>query len=646
MSTPSSNAESAFSPAFEPEPEDYDFERELQRHLERFEEIEDVEPIEGYFIESGCLKKRRVNKKGEVIIQQLTNFCLKSIRRIIRDDGVERQALLEIEAVLHGKTFREELSIEEFEKMQWPMKVMGPRAMMEPRKGPEIVHGLKLLASKEADKLIYTHIGWRPIDGEPHYLHVGGAIGAKGARSDVKATLPTRKMNAFNLPDPPTGEDQKAAIKASLGLLDVADDLLSVPLFAAIYRAPLGASSMTLFLSGSTGIFKTATAKLAQQHYGKDFENEENILHFDNGTANGFRESLFAAKDALCLIDEFVPTGGTNEQLKTHALGEQVLRSVANKSGRARLGRDLKLQEPHEPRALLLSTGEDRPRGHSLAARTIHLTLSRETVNKERLTVCQHDARKGLYAQAMAGYLRHLASKEGIGGKVKQRVEVLRDSLSAPDRHAKSTQTLADLAVGFEYFLDYAEAVDGITSEQADALWQRLWRVLFKLALDQDKIQGTQDPAREVLIRLKSAQRLRKIFLVDIGPNADTEENQRKGLPLGVMDIGIRETDDTGQDIEWLCDPDELYSALTKLYHEQSSSLPWMKPTLWERLQQAGYTKTNEGRTTYRPGGKNRRRVICIPAESFAKAEAENDERPENELSTESALIPLRSVLS
>jgi hypothetical protein len=625
------------------EPEEYDFERDLERHLNELEARKAAEPIHGYFIEDGCLKKRRVNKKGEATIQQLTNFWLKAIRRIIRDDGVERQTLLEIEAVLHGKTFREELSIEEFERMQWPMKVMGPGTMMQPRKGPEIVHGLQLLARKEADKLIYTHIGWRPVDGKPHYLHAGGAIGAEGARHDIKATLPTRKMNAFRLPDPPTGEDEKSAVQASLRLLDVADDLLSVPLFAAVYRAPLGDSSMTLFLSGSTGIFKTATAKLAQQHYGKDFENEENILHFDNGTANGFRESLFAAKDALCLIDEFVPTGSTNEQLKTHALGEQVLRSVANKSGRARLGKDLKLQEPHEPRALLLSTGEDRPRGHSLAARTIHLTLSRETVNKERLTACQHDGRKGLYAQVMAGYLRHLASKEGIGSKLKQRVEVLRDSLSSPGRHAKSAQTLADLAVGFEYFLDYAEAVGAITAEQADELWQRLWRVLFKLALDQDKIQSTENPAREVLIRLKAALRLRKIFVRDIGPSADTEENQRKDFPPGAMDIGDRSTNDVGEDIEWLCDPDELYSALTKLYREQSSTLPLTKPTLWERLQQAGYTKTNEGRPTYKTGGKNRRRVICIPAESFAKAEAENDERPEN-ASTESAVIPSRSV--
>lgn len=645
LSLTSEEARSYYDATFVPVSDavDYDFEQDLEDFLHAQEERETAElaePVEGYFVEGGCLKRKTISKEGEVTIQLLTNFHLRSIRRSIRDDGAECQTLVEIEAVLHGKRFREELSIEEFERMQWLMKVMGPGAMTKPRNGPEIIHGLKLLARKDADKSVYTHTGWRRVEGHPYYLHAGGAIGAEGSRSDIKATLPTRKMSAFTLPDPPTGEDEKAAIRASLQMLDVADDLLSVPLYAAIWRAPLGDAAMNLFLSGPTGIFKTAIAKLVQQHYGKDFEDEENILHYDS-TANGLRESLFAAKDALCLIDEFVPTGSTSAQLKTHAIGEQVLRSVANRSGRARLGKDLKLQDPHEPRALLLSTGEDRPKGHSLAARTIHLTLSKDTVNKERLTACQHDARMGLYAQAMAGYLRHLAKQDGIGSKRKKRVEELRGFLSAPGRHAKSAQTLADLAVGFEFFLNYAESIGAITSEQANELWKRLWRILCKLALDQDKIQSTQDAAREVLIRLKSAVRLRKIFLRDIGPSADTEENQRNGLAHGVMEIGEKDTDDMGQDIEWLCDPDELYSAILKLYREQGEALPWAKPTLWERLQQAGYTKTNEGRTTYKTSGKNRKRVICIPAESFAKAES-NDEGLD-QTSKESSAIPPRS---
>ena len=594
-----------------------------------------------YFIDKlGRLMRERFNADGDQSqTRRLANFHLTSIRTIVRDDGAETYPSLQIEAKLGGRTFKAEISIDDFQGMKWPMKVMGSKAVVEPKMEHAARYGLQVCARQDSDKLIYTHTGWRNVDGKPCYLHSGGAIGAEGIRSDIKATLPTSKMSAYTLPDPPTGEDEKTAIRASLRFLDVADDLFSMPLYAAIWRAPLGDCAMTVFIDGATGLFKTATAKLAQQHYGKDFEDEQNILHFDNGTANGFRETLFAAKDTLCLIDEFVPTGSTSEQQRMHAMGEQVIRAVGNKSGRIRLGKDHKLENPHEPRGLLITTGEGRPRGHSLAARTVHLPVTKETVNRERLTACQNDARMGLYAQAMAGYLRWLARQGGIGGKGKTLVEKFRQSLSSPDRHAKSAHILADLAVGFQFFLDYVVEIGAITSAEADALWDRLWKALFQLALEQDKVQSTQDPAREVLIRLKSAEESRKIFLFDPTPDAGEMEDQQKGFPHDVMDIGCKGTDKDGAVIEWHCNPDALYAAIVKLYREQNSTLPWDKATLWERLAQRGYTKTNEGRPTYRTGGYNRKRVICIPAEAFAQAEADDDSKTET---SDSSATPKR----
>jgi len=578
-----------------------------------------------YFIESGHLKRKRISKDKEEFIQPLSNFHLVSMRKIVRDDGAEKQASLEIEAQLGERSYKAEISIEEFSQMKWPMKVMGTDAIMAPRSGPETQHGLQLLARHEPEKLIYTHTGWHLIDGKPYYLHSGGAIGADGSRSDIKATLPTSKMNAFMLREPPAGEDEKAAIRASLRFLDVADDLVSVPLFSAIYRAPLGDCSMTIFASGSTGLFKTATFKLPQQHYGAEFENEENILHFDNGTANGFKESLFAAKDALCMIDEFVPSGNTNGQQRTHTTADQVLRAVANKSGRIRLGKDLKLQDPHAPRALLIATGEERPRGHSLAARTVNLSVAKETVNVERLTACQNDAREGFYARSMSGYLRWLASRYGqISKKRKARIAELRRMLALFNGHAKSAQTLADLAIGFDTFLSYAIEAKVLTRDEAESIWKRAWEAFKKLARAQDRIQNSQDPLREVLARLKHAEESGKVVLRDIRDVKDTSS-----LHVGLRDamgIGFKNIDEGGQLIEWWCDPEELYSALVKLYRDQNSSLPWDKKTLWERLAQAKYTKTNDERFTFRVkfGGK-RRRVICIPATSFFKSESEGE---------------------
>lgn len=572
----------------------------------------------------GLYKTERHDNNADERLVRLTNFIVDSIQQVVSDNGAEKQYSLQITARRkHDEpAVTEELSNDEFQKMNWPLAMLGPGAAVLPYKNQEAKFGIELTAKKLPTRYKYTHTGWRKIDGKTFYLHASGAIGSEGSRYDIKAALPSEKLNAFSLPDPPKEEEEKSAIRASLRFLDVADDAVSLPLLAAVYRAPLGDSAMTVFTSGSTGLFKTETTKLAQQHFGKDFGDERNILHWDS-TSNALKESLFHIKDATAFIDEFVPSGGTKGYERAHAQGEQVLRSVANLSGRARLNRDGKLQEAHEPRALLLSTGEDRPRGHSLAARTVHLSVSRGTVNKEQLTACQKDAHNGLYAQSVSGYINWLAKRyDGLSGERKTRVEELRNYLAAPGRHAKSVQILADLAIGFEYFLSYAEDAGAPTTEQAYELWARLWRAFSKLAIDQDQIQSTQDPLREVLQRLKSAEASGKIYLQQIDPAA----GEQVLPPLGAKRVGWREENDNGTGEDWFCDPETLYTEAVRLYREQNANLPWEKPTLWERLRQAGLTKTNKGRNDYRKRIKGEQRwVIYIPATSFKDSEAENE---------------------
>jgi hypothetical protein len=69
------------------------------------------------------------------------------------------------------------------------------------------------------------------------------------------------------------------------------------------------------------------------------------------------------------------------------------------------------LREPKPPRGLVLSTGEDIPRGHSIRARLLILELSKGGVTPAALSECQAAARAGDYAQAMSGFLRWMASR-------------------------------------------------------------------------------------------------------------------------------------------------------------------------------------------------------------------------------------------
>src|ERR1019366_10511636 len=80
-----------------------------------------------------------------------------------------------------------------------------------------------------------------------------------------------------------------------------------------------------------------------------------------------------------------------------------------NRSGRGRLDSSARLREPKPPRGLILSTGEEIPRGHSIRARLMLLELSKGAISSSKLQECQRDAESGLYAVAMSAFIRWIA---------------------------------------------------------------------------------------------------------------------------------------------------------------------------------------------------------------------------------------------
>src|SRR5439155_23830899 len=152
---------------------------------------------------------------------------------------------------------------------------------------------------------------------------------------------------------------------------------ISFPLLAATYRAVLGDADFALHLSGETGAFKSEVAALHQQHFGPGM----NRLHLPgswSSTGNALETLAFHAKDALFVIDDFAPQGSSADVARYHAAADRVVRAAGNHAGRSRLDSTAKLREPKPPRALILSTGEDVPRGQSIRARLLILELSKK----------------------------------------------------------------------------------------------------------------------------------------------------------------------------------------------------------------------------------------------------------------------------
>jgi len=92
----------------------------------------------------------------------------------------------------------------------------------------------------------------------------------------------------------------RSAVRASLRFLSVAPDRISFPLLAAVYRAALGGVNCSLFLTGPSGVFKTALAALCQQHFGAAMDASHLPANF-SATSNALEGLALSAKDALFL---------------------------------------------------------------------------------------------------------------------------------------------------------------------------------------------------------------------------------------------------------------------------------------------------------------------------------------------------------
>jgi hypothetical protein len=120
-----------------------------------------------------------------------------------------------------------------------------------------------------------------------------------------------------------------------LQLLTTAPDRISFPLVACVYRAALGAARFSVLVSGPSGIFKTALAAVAQQHFRAGMHASGLPANFAS-TANALEWLAFAAKGALLAVDDFAPSGGAADAA-LHQVTERLFRAVGNGQGRSRL---------------------------------------------------------------------------------------------------------------------------------------------------------------------------------------------------------------------------------------------------------------------------------------------------------------------
>jgi hypothetical protein len=627
----------------------------------------------GYFEESGCICRNAQTKDGPLPVA-LCNFTARIKEDIVHDDGAEQSRCLAVEGTLSsGEPLpRAEVPATDFPSTNWIVPAWGTQAVVFAGQGNKdhLRAALQLLSGNVPRRTIYSHLGWRKIGDEWLFLHAGGGIAANGLHMDVPVLLPDG-LAGFSLPAALAPVPLRAqirygdlgqaaqretdelieAVRASLRLLKLGPAHVMVPLLAAVYRTVLGDTDFGLHLVGPTGCYKSEAAALAQQHYGAGMDRPHLPANWSS-TANALEALAFAAKDSLLVVDDFCPTGSTADVQRYHKEADRLFRGQGNRAGRQRMRADGSLRPQKPPRGLILSTGEDTPRGQSLRARLLVLEISPGDFGppppapNPTLTACQKDATTGKYAVALAGFIRWLASQyDAIRSRLRTELVEFRNKASQVGLHARTPGIVADLALGLRYLLDFAQLVGAITTQERAELWDRGWKALGEAAARQAEHVQAAEPCGHFLRLLAAALASGRAHVAgpDGGPPANAAAwGWREGQP------GSGAFAPEGRRIGWVdgqslyLEPEAAHAEAQRLASEQGETLAIGAGTLRKRLKEGGYLAstetTREVLTVRRVLEKSRRDVLHLRATSLLCGQPDQpDQSPDN--SEENGLV-------
>lgn len=553
----------------------------------------------------------------------LCNFAARITEDRTRDDGAERTRVFVLEGQLaSGQPLPPiEVAASQFAGMNWPTAEWGTGAVVLAGQGTKdhLRAALQLLSGDVPRTTTYAHTGWREIEGRMRFLiagkqnaplaplresaktEVGHYLHSKSDVSDSVSKHPAPLaplaplfaieaplgLERFTLAPLSDGKNHRVALQNSLHALDLAADTITAPLFAAVWRAVLGGVDFGLHLAGSTGAGKSELAAIFQQHFGPGLDARHLPASWSS-TGNSLEGLAFAAKDTLLTVDDFAPEGAAHDVARYHATAARLFRAAGNHSARGRMRADGSLRPDKPPRALILSTGEDIPKGQSIRARLLILELAPGGLDWRRLSQAQEDAAQGVYAAALAGFIGWLA-EDYHGRRVQFGSEHarLRSELQTGG-HKRTADAGAQLLAALSLYLDFAEQAGAVSDRPQ--LWARFYAGITGALEPQAALQSQSDPVA------RFSELLTALFVSGRVHVADASTGGDAGAGWGWPDSGRP----SGARIGWVAgddlflEPGATYAELQKLARDQGETLVLTERTLWKRLSERGMIHNRE----------------------------------------------------
>ncbi len=565
-----------------------------------------LEMSDRYTVQDGCICALR-----DGTARPLCNFTAEIVEDVARDDGETFSRYFSITGRLADGTPLPAIRVESdrFDKMTWVSTLWGARAIV--RAGPQVRDQLReaihLLSRNVTVRRIYTHTGWREINGRRAYLTAAGALGLDGVMVELDPDLDRYRL-------PPKPEDPAGAMRASLRFLEVGPDTVTIPIWAAIYLAPLAEIAhpgFILWLYGMSGTFKSTLATLALSHYGNfrsETDADRSKLPQWDSTANYLIRLAFLLKDCLMVIDDFRPVSNPRKSRDMESTADQVIRAISNQASRGRLNSNLSVRPTFYPRGMILSTGEMVPPGLSTTARVFTVEVRKDTIDIERLTAAQAEADR--YPHALAGYILWLAARwDDLAQTLPQkRYDFRAHILKNHTGHRRVPENLATLYLALDLALTYAAEIGALTNREAEEWRERGWDALWSVAENQT---GRIDRERPTLIFLEVLSTL----ITQGKARLYHKDSDREFVP-----------DPGAEIVGWYDDsfiyliPEAAYHAVTRFLREEGKQFPVNEDALRKYLAEEGYLqKYTEGHYTWQiRRGERRYRVLQFSREKVA----------------------------
>jgi hypothetical protein len=474
---------------------------------------------------------RRGRSQSQIIDGQLThngdpltNFAALITHQLILDDGLNKPSISYTVAarLADGGSLTElEIESEEFEQIaKWVPRHWGADAILyvPPAQGYNVARSIKEISKTKGFKreTVYKFTGWTNIDGKRAFLTSDGAITEDGHNDGVRVELGHNRLNYYRLSAPPTDPvELREAVKHSLGFLQLAPLQVTAPLWCAMYGAPLMevcSLNAVLWIYGPTQSRKSTLTMLALCHFGDQFiKGREYFAPMDwMSTATALEGAMFAAKNVPMVIDDFAPQfAGMGESRDIHKKAHQVVRSVGNRSSRGRANADLTERAQRPPRGIVVATAELPLTGMSIVGRMIYVPVERADVALSDggggpLDQAQALAGpgQGMYAKAMAGYVRWLAHNwEPVVERARANHERANQYARTvfPSTQSRLMDYYADLITYGRTALEFSVATGAIEQGAALALGnEQMPGALVELLSNQSARVAGQSPVRKL----------------------------------------------------------------------------------------------------------------------------------------------------